>query len=130
MHEFRLIGEIASAMLRQWQQASEEGGPAEIESIHLHVGALELHSEAGFRRGFEVVVIGTPLEGVRLDIRIEPARIECPDCAFSGPLDQEVDGHQASPLAACPCCNLLQPVRGGRGVESIELRLREAPLVV
>jgi Zn finger protein HypA/HybF involved in hydrogenase expression len=102
----------------------QESPPSgEALEVVLKVGALAVHSEAATRQAYEVLVQGTPLEHSRLLLTIEPVTLICGKCGYQGALPEgTVDPHDQSPLVECPQCGGVNPVQGGRGVESIELR--------
>lgn len=100
-------------------------GPPEGSSLEvvLKVGALAVHSEAATRQAYEVLVQGTPLSKSRLNLTIEPVTLTCGKCGYQGPLPEgAVDPHDLSPLVECHRCGAVNPIQGGRGVESIEIR--------
>jgi Zn finger protein HypA/HybF involved in hydrogenase expression len=101
----------------------EEPPTGEALEVVLKVGALAVHSEAATRQAYEVLVKGTPLENSRLRLTIEPVILVCAKCGYTGALAEGmVDPHDQSPLVECPQCGAVNPVQGGRGIESIELR--------
>ena len=122
MHEYGLMEQVIAHILAELknQEESPVGGSMEVV---LRVGALAVHSEAATRQAYEVLVKGTPLENSRLRLTIEPVTLVCAKCGYQGALSEgEVDPHDQSPLVECPQCGAVNPVQGGRGVESIELR--------
>jgi Zn finger protein HypA/HybF involved in hydrogenase expression len=122
LHEYSLMEQVVAHILAELKK--QEGPPtgAALEVV-LKVGALAVHSEAATRQAYEVLVKGTPLENSRLSLTIEPVTLVCAKCGYEGALAEgEVDPHDQSPLVECPQCSAVNPVQGGRGVESIELR--------
>jgi Zn finger protein HypA/HybF involved in hydrogenase expression len=126
LHEFSLMQEVVAAILAELQKSGEKVGPG-LE-VRLTLGALEMHSEGATRQAYEVLVKGTPLEGSRLTLIIEPASLSCPKCGYAGALpDEQVDPHDLAPLAECPSCRSVTPVQGGRGVGAIRLVFADQP---
>lgn len=112
---------VAHILAELKKQAGPPAGNA-LEVV-LKVGALAVHSEAATRQAYEVLVKGTPLEHSRLLLTIEPVTLVCGKCGYKGALPEgAVDPHDHSPLVECPQCGAVNPVQGGQGVESIELR--------
>ena len=127
MHEFSLMQEVVAAILKELEK-SPEGPPGPGLEVELHLGALEMHSQAAARQAYEVLAQGTALAGSRLTLVVEPVTLSCPQCGFTGPLPEgQVDPHEVSPLAECPLCGAVSPVQGGRGVGSIRLVFPEQP---
>ena len=90
MHELAIMQSVVGVCERE----AAERGFRRVESIKLAVGAL-----SGFEPGcmfefFPAAAAGTVAEGARLETRVIPAAIECPDCGYSG----EAKG------AECPRC--------------------------
>jgi len=99
--------------------------PTAIKEMVLRVGALDIHSEDSFRQAFEMIAEDTLLGNARLTLHIIPARIECPRCGYGGECRDEVDGHDPTPVAECPQCGGVSLLRGGRGIEPIELVIED-----
>ena len=122
MHEYSLMEQVIAHILTELKNQEGPLAGAALELV-LKVGALAVHSEAATRQAYEVLVKGTPLENSRLRLTIEPVTLVCAKCGYQGALAEgEVDPHDQSPLVECPQCGAVNPVQGGRGVESIELR--------
>jgi Zn finger protein HypA/HybF involved in hydrogenase expression len=122
LHEYGLMEQVIAHILAELKNQEETPVGDSLEVV-LRVGALAVHSEAATRQAYEVLVKGTPLEHARLVLTIEPVTLTCGKCGYEEPLPEgAVDPHDHSPLAECPRCGAVNPVQGGRGVESIELR--------
>lgn len=122
MHEYTLMEQVIAHILAELKKLD---GPPEGSSLEvvLKVGALAVHSEAATRQAYEVLVQGTPLSKSRLNLTIEPVTLTCGKCGYQGPLPEgAVDPHDLSPLVECHRCGAVNPIQGGRGVESIEIR--------
>jgi Zn finger protein HypA/HybF involved in hydrogenase expression len=122
LHEYSLMEQVVAHILAELKK--QEGSPSgNALEVVLKVGALAVHSEAATRQAYVVLVKGTPLENSRLLLTIEPVTLVCAKCGYKGALPEDaVDPHDHSPLVECPQCGAVNPVQGGRGVESIELR--------
>ena len=120
MHEISLIQNLLESILREIE-INQYSGTA-IKGLALSLGALELHSEQAFCQAFDVESKGTALEGVSLELTIIPAKVECSACGFEGPLDSDKsDPHIPDLVVQCPGCGAPAPMKGGRGVQKIEL---------
>jgi len=121
LHEFSLMQEVVAAILAELKKRGESAAHPGLE-VELHLGALEMHSQAAARQAYEVLVQNTDLAGSRLTLVVAPVTLSCPNCGFAGPLPEgQVDPHEVSPLAECPVCGKVSPVQGGRGVGPIRL---------
>ena len=124
MHEYSLMERVFETLAAEVGRRGIPG--TAVEEVALQVGALEIHSEEAFRQAFTMFARGTPFERSRLRLEILPGSIECPGCGWSGPLhDHEDHAHDPLPVAECPRCGAVSGVRGGRGVGSIEIVLKE-----
>lgn len=122
MHEISLIQNLLESVLQEIE--SKQYSRQAIKGLSLRVGALELHSEEAFRQAFAVASQGTAMEGASLELTIMPVEVECSRCGFAGLLPHgQADPHTPDPIVECPGCGLPAPVKGGRGIENIELIL-------
>jgi Zn finger protein HypA/HybF involved in hydrogenase expression len=122
LHEYSLMEQVIAHILAELKKQEEPPAGNALEVV-LKVGALAVHSEAATRQAYVVLVKGTSLENSRLLLTIEPVTLVCGQCGYKGALPEgAVDPHDHSPLVECPQCGAVNPVQGGRGVESIELR--------
>jgi len=122
MHEHAAIENVVAAILKD----PKLSGVSCVREVRLKIGAMEFHSEAAFRQGFEVASKGTPLEGARLTLDILWPMVECPACGHQAVCREgEIDPHEKLPFRECPKCRELAPIRGGRGIESIELSVED-----
>ena len=95
-----------------------------IKGLALTVGALELHSQEAFQQALAIESKGTELEGKPLELTIVPAQVECSKCGFHGPLPEDkADPHNYDLIVECPQCGVVNPIKGGRGIQRIELFL-------
>lgn len=120
MHEISLIQNLLESVLTEIEA---EGRPVEtFKGLALTVGAMELHSEESFRQAFAIESKGTVLAGLPLELTVVSPDVECSQCGFDGPLPRdEADPHDPDPIVECPRCGAPAPVRGGRGVQQIQL---------
>lgn len=80
MHELAIMQSVVSLCERE----AAEKGFSRVRSIALAVGAV-----SGFEPGcmfefFPAAALGSVAEGARLETRVIPAAIECPDCGYTG----------------------------------------------
>lgn len=124
MHEYSLMQRLIETILKNMEEGADFQG-RQVKEVRLAIGALDIHSPDSFQQAFEVLIQGTPLAGSHLDLAVVPGSIACPKCGFSGPCQEDVDGHDPMPVAECPQCGTLAGVSGGRGIEAIELILED-----
>ena len=90
MHELAVM----QGVVRVCEQEAAKEGFGRVESITLSVGAVSGVVPECLAEFFPIAAKGTVAEGARLETRVIPAAIECPDCGYSG----EARGAQ------CPRC--------------------------
>ena len=83
MHELSICTAIAKI-------ANEAAAGRPIECVRVDVGHLRQVVPDTLRYSWEMVVFGTPLEGVQLEVREVPAVIECRQCGMRTTLDDPV----------------------------------------
>ena len=124
MHEHAIVQNIVETLATSAKK--ENILPGQVREVVMKVGELEFHTEAAFRQTFEVLIRGTLLEGATLNLSVLRPMLKCPDCGFSGPCREgEADPHSPMPCGECPSCGKVVPITGGRGVEGLELVLKE-----
>ncbi len=120
MHEISLIQNLLESIRQEIK--THNHNTAAIRGISLTIGALELHSPEAFRQAYDIESKDTELEGKSLELKIVPAQVECSACEVSGSLpDEMTDPHNPDLIAECPACGVPCYVKGGRGVQKIEL---------
>ena len=90
MHELAIMQSVISIVEREAARC----GARRVESIRLRVGELSGIVPRCLEEFFPIAAAGTRSERARLEIEPLGARIECPDCGYSG----EAHG------AECPRC--------------------------
>jgi hydrogenase nickel incorporation protein HypA/HybF len=109
MHELSLAASIADMVRRRARGRR-------VKRVEVAVGRLRQAAPSALAFGFELVSMGTPLEGARLTVRQVPLRGRCRVC-----------GVEAEPDAwpfACPACSSFElAISGGEelSVEAIEV---------
>ena len=122
MHEISLIQNLLESVLHQIE--ADQHSPAAVKGLAVTLGALELHSPEAFRQAFATESRGTALEGTALELTIVPVKLQCSQCGFHGPLSGDKnDPHNPDLIVECPKCGVPVAVKGGRGVQKIELIL-------
>ena len=125
MHEYSLIKNLIESIERDLAAKGVDLS-AVIKEVSIKVGALEIHSREACRQPIEMLVRGTRLEGAELKLEVVPARLQCPKCGRESELAEgAADGHEPEPVAECPACGAAAAVSGGRGVDSLEIRLED-----
>ncbi len=76
MHEASLI----QALLEQVEQLARQEGAQRITRIQLRVGRFSTAVPELLQSAFGILKRGTLAEGAELQIRLEPARVQCPTC--------------------------------------------------
>lgn len=90
MHELAVMQSVVALCERE----AAERGFRRVRSINLAVGAVSGIVPGCMFEFFPAAARGSVAEGARLETRVIPAAIECPDCGYSG----ETHG------AECPRC--------------------------
>ncbi len=122
MHEISLIQNLLESL--QQEIKAHKYAQSAVKGLSLRVGALELHSEEAFRQAYAIESKGTELEGKPLELTIVPAQVECSKCGYHGPLPKDkADPHNCDLIVECPQCGVANPIKGGRGIQKIELIL-------
>ncbi len=82
MHEASLVREVLEAALRQ----AREQGVRKITDLYFRIHAGGEVTEESLRFYVELYGKGTPAEGARVHVEVEPARYRCFDCGevFAG----------------------------------------------
>jgi hydrogenase nickel incorporation protein HypA/HybF len=124
MHEYSLMQRIIETINKNLAEGTDFQGH-EVQEVVLQIGALDIHSPESFHQAFEVLVRDTPLSGATLNLQIIPGTISCPKCGYQGNCQEDVDGHDPMPITDCPQCGTVSGVIGGRGIEAIELILKD-----
>jgi hydrogenase nickel insertion protein HypA len=120
MHEYSLMQDIIKSIL---ERLEEEKSPAPVKEVILRLGVLDIHSEAAAKTAFEVLAKGTPLEKAKLTMVVKPVMLSCPLCKTEAPfpVDEHTHANELLPVVNCPECDGLANLRGGQGVDSIDL---------
>lgn len=95
MHELSICTSIAKIA----HQAAD-GRP--VERVRVDIGHLRQVVPDTLSHSWEMVVFGTPLEGVPLDVREVDAVIECRDCGAMTELEQ--------PIFRCAMCESIDTI--------------------
>ena len=95
MHEVSLVAELVEA-------CELAAGGAAVRTVRVrHASAIP---EDSVRQAFELLTIGTPLAGARLDLTSFDLEVRC-QCGFVGHPDH--DALDAGPFSECPACGAL-----------------------
>ena len=82
MHELAIMQSVVAVCERE----AAEKGFRRVESVRLAVGAMSGFEPECMFEFFPAAAAGTVAEGARLETRVIPAAIECPDCGYAGPI--------------------------------------------
>jgi hydrogenase nickel incorporation protein HypA/HybF len=88
---------ICTAIAKIAHQAAA-GRP--VERVRVDIGHLRQVVPETLSHSWEMVVFGTPFEGVPLEVRAVPAVIECRECEARTELDE--------PVFRCAACGSIQ----------------------
>jgi hydrogenase nickel incorporation protein HypA/HybF len=115
MHELKLASSIADI-------AHRHSRGRRVTRVDVVVGHLRLAVPSALSFGFELVTMGTPLEGAKLSVRQVPVRGRCRLCG------EEVVP-EAWPLA-CPTCSSFElEISGGEELFVEALEVEEGGMV-
>lgn len=121
MHEYGLMESVVRSAL----EACGKRSPSEPTRVRIEVGEFAFASRESLRTAFEVLIRGTPLAGVGLDIAEIPGEARCEACGFQGSA-ADVGPELADPpaLILCPRCGapLLVMIGGGVGLAGVDFR--------
>jgi hydrogenase nickel incorporation protein HypA/HybF len=130
MHEYSVAEELVRAVLDELAKRGLDG--QELQEVHLRKGELRLLSDEALQQAYEIVALGTPLEGSKLVLEEVKAEVLCRGCGYSGPAAYPDDPayHFVTPILACPRCGGPVELKSGRQLELVQLVLatpEEAP---
>jgi hydrogenase nickel incorporation protein HypA/HybF len=107
MHETSIIQSLIELIREQLA----EQGPVRVTSVHLRVGAMAGVVPEALQFAFAAVVLGTSLDGARLDIQAAPLTAWCRVCMTERPID-------SPQRLRCPVCDRPTPdVLSGKELE-------------
>jgi hydrogenase nickel incorporation protein HypA/HybF len=87
---------IAEALVEQVEQVRCSHGGAPVVAVGVRVGTWRLVVNESLDLYYRTLVMGTPLEGSRLEIETVLARGRCHQCGEEFPVE--------APLIVCPAC--------------------------
>jgi Zn finger protein HypA/HybF involved in hydrogenase expression len=115
VHEVGLVGELVDAAV-----AHAAGGPVAL----VRVRRATTVPEDVFLQAWEMLVPGTPLDGVALEVEPFEVRLACP-CGFDGVLEH--DDVIGPSQVVCPSCGDLRTVPPTAELELTEVRPQGPP---
>ena len=102
------------------EEAMQRGG-AEVNAVHLKLGALSGVVKEALLSSYELACEGTRLQGSRLLIEEVPIVVYCPKCLAQRMLD-------SAQWFACPeCKSPVSDVIHGRELQVFALEIQECP---
>jgi hydrogenase nickel incorporation protein HypA/HybF len=111
MHELSVARKLLAAVARLANPRD-----ARVRAVHVTVGSASGVVPRALELAFDALTAGSPMEGARLRIAVEPARSRCAACR----IEFEFDGL----MGACPGCGAFAgALLAGEGLrlESIEV---------
>jgi hydrogenase nickel incorporation protein HypA/HybF len=116
MHELAIAQSVV-------QIAGEHARGRRVTAVQVAAGHLRQIVPGALAFAFELVAVGTPLEGARLELREVPARVRCRTCGAETQQD-------AFPLACRACGGFDVGVIAGEELFVEELEIEEAAEVM
>jgi hydrogenase nickel incorporation protein HypA/HybF len=125
MHEYSLADNLIESILTALHAQHLDSAEV-VKELTVRVGVLELHSEESFRQAFQMRSRGTVLERAELNLEIIPGFIYCEACDRRHMIEPgEADVHAAMPVVPCPECGSPCVVKGGRGIQSLDVDVEQ-----
>lgn len=98
----------------------------EVQEVLMRIGELTFLGHEQLSFAFEILTKGTLLEGAKLVIEEEAARIRCPSCGYEGEANRlSGSDHFSVPLLSCPSCGKEPELLSGRGCRVVSLKVVE-----
>jgi len=110
---------IALSILEVAEEEAAKHGGAEVEAIHLKVGALAGVVKEALLSAYELACEKTPFERTRLVIEEVPIMMNCPTCAGERPV------HSLQRLCCVDCEASASEIVHGRELQVTALELAE-----
>ncbi len=116
MHEFSIVESVVENLL----PAAERAGGGKVQSVRFRRGSA--FSEEALRQAFEVLSLGTPLEGAEIVVETVNRMFDCPTCRHSQVVtaDDLIDH-----LFICPGCGYVEEIEEAHDLELVDFRLIE-----
>jgi len=123
MHEFSIAQQIVETV----SAANDKAGGKHVSEIRLRIGELSFIAEGQLLFAITELSKGTKLEKAKVKIKMEPGKVKCPACGFSGKLKFDDLRNSNVGLALCPKCSSPTEITGGSGcfVDNISVELPE-----
>ena len=121
MHELSIARKIVLIALSE----AEEHGAERVLQVRVRIGELSFLRPEQLSFWFKMLSHGTPLEGAELVIDIEPGKVKCPSCGYTGPIEVREDPlyHVVFPTLSCPRCGRPVEITRGKGYSITSIRL-------
>lgn len=115
MHELSIAYSLVSAA----DEAAQNVGVAQVDVVHLRLGALSGVVKDALLFGYNIATEGTRLAGSRLEIEDVPVVVYCTQCEAEFPLPNVQ-------LFRCPVCSTpTGDIRQGKELEIVSLEYNE-----
>jgi hydrogenase nickel incorporation protein HypA/HybF len=124
MHELS----AATAILRTVQQTSEGKNSRKITKIRIEIGELTLLNPEQLRFCFGIAAKGTNAEDAELEVKVNPATIECSSCGkrFEWSMPGEDPAyHLVSPRIGCDCGSSDVRIASGRELKVVSMTVEK-----
>lgn len=94
MHEMAICSGLVDVVLEEWERLDPP--PRRLHGVRVIAGALHQLVPEFLETAYELLTRGTPAEGSRLELVIQPVTAVCPSCGWSGSI--------APPFFRCGGC--------------------------
>jgi hydrogenase nickel incorporation protein HypA/HybF len=125
MHELS----AATAILRTVQQTSEGKNARKITKVRVEIGELTLLNPEQLSFCFGIAAKGTNAEDAKLEVKVNPATIECNSCGkrFEWSMPGEDPAyHLVSPRIGCDCGSSEVRIASGRDLKVASMTVEKA----
>lgn len=124
MHELS----AATAILRTVQQTAEGKNARKITKVRVEIGELTLLNPEQLRFCFGIATKGTNAEDAELEVKVNPATIECVSCGkhFEWSMPGEDPAyHLVTPRIGCDCGSSDVRIASGRDLKVVNMTVEK-----
>ena len=124
MHEYAMASELASRVLDE----AERRQAIRVMRVLIRIGELTMLESEQLRFNYDLVTEGNEImEGSQLDIEKIPAKVQCEQCGYLGPIQKLEDKlyHTLLPTLTCPTCGNRVSILEGRDfiIQAIDMEV-------
>ena len=130
MHEFSVMSSVVSSIIEEIERLQREEGKKieRVNEVILEVGELTFLAHEQLRFCYEILSQDNILKGSKLTIKEIKAKVHCPECGYTGPVEYYTEFHLTAPVLQCPECGHTVEILKGREctVKAINLEVADA----